>query len=346
MPAVSELDPSQVQTFAKDEQVVVIRVGSDSGAAADNFKAIAKELRNEHSFASISEGIYMLKKFDEGMVKFTGDENKVGELLKWVHTESTPLMAEIGPDNYSKYMSAGLPMAYLFYDKDDMRKEFGPIVEEAVRPFKGKINAVYIDAVRFEKHAESLSLPKKWPGLVIRNVEGELNFPFAGKLNQKEVSKFFEDYVAGKLEPTYRSEEIPAKDDGPVKTVVFKNFEKIVMDPKKDVLLELYAPWCGACKRIAPTYEKLAKAYEGVSDKVVIAKMDGTVNDLPKNAGVKLTKFPTFVLFKAGDKKEPIEFEELSDNVQPFADFIAKHGNNKITVKLEEEPASQEKEEL
>jgi len=45
---------------------------------------------------------------------------------------------------------------------------------------------------------------------------------------------------------------------------VGKNFDAIVKDPTKDVLLEVYAPWCGHCKRLEPVYADLAKRFEKV----------------------------------------------------------------------------------
>ena len=54
----------------------------------------------------------------------------------------------------------------------------------------------------------------------------------------------------------------------------------IAQDATKDVLLEVYAPWCGACESFAPIYARLAKAFAGI-DSVVIAKLDGTENDHP-----------------------------------------------------------------
>jgi len=39
------------------------------------------------------------------------------------------------------------------------------------------------------------------------------------------------------------------------------NFERIVKDSNKDVLVEFYAPWCGHCKKLVPEYEKVANAF-------------------------------------------------------------------------------------
>ena len=87
--------------------------------------------------------------------------------------------------------------------------------------------------------------------------------------------------------------------------VVGKNFEDVVKDPKKDVLLEVYAPWCGHCKSLEPIYKKLAKRFEKV-DSVVIAKMDGTENE---HADVDVKGFPSIMLFTAEKGAKPVVFD-------------------------------------
>jgi protein disulfide-isomerase A1 len=91
-------------------------------------------------------------------------------------------------------------------------------------------------------------------------------------------------------------------EDGGVTVVVGKNFDSVVLDDSKDVLLEVYAPWCGHCKALAPTWEKLAKRFRSV-DSVVIAKMDGTANEHEK---VNVRGFPTLLFFPAGAKGSPV----------------------------------------
>jgi len=88
------------------------------------------------------------------------------------------------------------------------------------------------------------------------------------------------------------------------------NFDEIVMDKTKNVLVEFYAPWCGHCKSLAPIYEKVAKAYLGDKANVVIANLDA---DQAQNKAIGsrfgVSGFPTIKFFPAGEDKTPIEYQ-------------------------------------
>jgi protein disulfide-isomerase A6 len=97
-----------------------------------------------------------------------------------------------------------------------------------------------------------------------------------------------------------------------------KNFDKIVLDTNKDVLVEFYAPWCGHCKRLAPDYEKVAAAF-AAEPNVVIAKVDA---DKHKGVGGKygVSGFPTIKFFGKNSKEG--EAYEGARDVQAFVDYI------------------------
>ncbi|WCJ43032.1 Protein disulfide isomerase-like 2-2 [Euphorbia peplus] len=78
------------------------------------------------------------------------------------------------------------------------------------------------------------------------------------------------------------------------------NFNKVVLDETKDVLVEFYAPWCGHCKHLAPIYEKVATAFK-LEKNVVIANIDADkYRDLAERYGV--SGYPTLKFFPKNNK--------------------------------------------
>ena len=189
-----------------------------------------------------------------GQVQKDGDQPKitVDALTHFVTVNSVPLVNDIGPENYAKYVESGLPLAYLFIAKDEDREKFGSTLETIAKRQRGKVNFVYIDAEQFGGHARNLNLKEEWPAFAIQETGSGSKYPLDqsshASLTVDGLTAFVDDFVAGKLKPSIKSAPIPETNDGPVKVVVADSFEDIVLDKGKDVLMEFYAPWCGHCK--------------------------------------------------------------------------------------------------
>ncbi|CEG37496.1 protein disulfide-isomerase domain [Plasmopara halstedii] len=56
------------------------------------------------------------------------------------------------------------------------------------------------------------------------------------------------------------------------------SFEEQVLPGKGPWLIKFYAPWCGHCKRLAPTWTKLSRTLKETGSNVRVAKVDCTVH--------------------------------------------------------------------
>lgn len=93
------------------------------------------------------------------------------------------------------------------------------------------------------------------------------------------------------------------------------NFEELVVNSDKPVMIDFWAVWCGPCRMIAPIVEEMSAEYEG---KAVIGKVDVDNNqDVAMKYGIR--NIPTVLFVKNG---EVVDKQVGAAPKQVFADKL------------------------
>jgi len=311
-----------------EQFVAAARLAEDVTYAQTKEAAVAKVA----GVKGDAPAVIIIKNFedeDREVVALEGDitTDKLGEFAK---SEKLPLVIPFGEKNQDKIFDSGIDRQCLVVaDKKELTGDADLIkaVKAVAETHKGKMIFVSVDSSSesatpvinfFGLGADSL------PQVVSFHLSGSKKYKMTGEITQESLQAFTNGVLDGTFEPDYKSEDIPAEGEdkaGGVQIVVGKTFDKIVKDPTKDVLLEVYAPWCGHCKSLEPIYKKLAKRFAKI-DSVVIAKMDGTANE---HKDVDVKGFPTLLFFPAQEGAESIPYESGDRTLLPLTKFIKKH---------------------
>merc|ERR1711909_69056 len=276
------------------------------------------------------DGVVLFKAFDEGRNDYDGAA-EADALSAFITANSLPLVIQFNHDTAQKIFSGEVKNHLLLFvsEKSDAFAAQKEMAAKIAADYKGKVLFVTVDADE-EDHKRILEFfgmsEDEVPGMRLIRLEEDMAKykPESGALDEANVRKFVSDFMDGKLKQHLLSEDVPEDwDKEPVKVLVGKNFEEVALNKEKNVLVEFYAPWCGHCKQLAPTWDKLGEKFKD-SETVVIAKMDSTANELEE---VKVQGFPTIKLFKKGDNKV-IDYngERTLDGLVKFIESDGVHG--------------------
>ncbi|XP_022914992.2 protein disulfide-isomerase A3 [Onthophagus taurus] len=271
---------------------------------------------------------HLANKFEEDMIKYTGEASTV-DLHNFITSNYHGLAGHRKNDNKQNFNN---PLITAYYAVDYVKNAKGTnywrnrilkvaklfsgratFAISAKDEFQHELNEYGIDFVKGDK-----------PTILARDAKNQ-KFIMKEEFSVDALEGFANDLLDGKLEPYLKSEEIPESNDGPVVVAVAKNFDDVVTNNGKDTLIEFYAPWCGHCKKLAPTFDELGEKLK--NEDVSIVKMDATANDVPPTFEVR--GFPTLYWVPKDSKDKPIRYEGGRD-LEDFVKYIAKQATKEL----------------
>uniref|UniRef100_A0A1A7YFP9 Protein disulfide-isomerase n=1 Tax=Iconisemion striatum TaxID=60296 RepID=A0A1A7YFP9_9TELE len=348
------------EKFISDHDASVIGFFADEKSTAQTeFLKAASALRDNYRFAHTSsdallksngideEGVVLFRpprlsnKFEDGSVKFSDDKYTSNKIKKFIQDNIFGICPHMTDDNKDQLKGKDLLVAYYDVDYDKNPKGSNYWRNRVMKVAKSfldqgkKLNFAVASKNLFSHEVAEFGLDGssgELPLVAIRTAKGD-KYVMTEEFSRdgKALERFLQDYFDGKVKRYLKSEPIPEDNDGPVKVLVAENFDTIVNDDSKDVLIEFYAPWCGHCKNLEPKYKELG---EKLADdpNIVIAKMDATANDVP--SPYEVSGFPTIYFSPAGHKMSPKKYEggrEVSD----FISYLKREASNPLVVQEE-----------
>uniref|UniRef100_A0A8C7XC83 Protein disulfide-isomerase n=1 Tax=Oryzias sinensis TaxID=183150 RepID=A0A8C7XC83_9TELE len=365
-PASVELKTeADFEKFIGDQDASIVGFFADQSTSQAEFLKAANALRDDYRFAHTNseallksngideEGVVLFRpprlnnKFEENSVKFTEDKFTSNKIKKFIQENIFGICPHLTADNKDQLKGKDLLVAYYDVDYDKNPKGSNYWRNRVMKVAKSfldqgkKLNFAVANKNTFSHEVSEFGLSSssgELPVVAIRTSKGD-KYAMTEEFSRdgKALERFLQDYFDGKLKRYLKSEPIPEDNDGPVKVLVAENFDSIVNDDSKDVLIEFYAPWCGHCKNLEPKYNELGEKLAN-DPNVVIAKMDATANDVP--SPYEVSGFPTIYFSPAGRKTSPKKYEggrEVSD----FISYLKREASNPLV--MQEEPKKKKK---
>nr|CAA68777.1 unnamed protein product [Mus musculus] len=274
-PSKEILTLKQVQEFLKDgDDVVIIGLFQGDGDPAYlQYQDAANNLREDYKFHhTFSPEIAKFLKVSLGKLVLTHPEKfqskyeprfhvmdvqgstEASAIKDYVVKHALPLVGHRKTSNDAKRYSKR-PLVVVYYSVDfsfDYRAAtqfWRNKVLEVAKDFPEYTFAI-ADEEDYATEVKDLGLSESGEDVnaAILDESGKKFAMEPEEFDSDTLREFVTAFKKGKLKPVIKSQPVPKNNKGPVKVVVGKTFDAIVMDPKKDVLIEFPGVACNAAR--------------------------------------------------------------------------------------------------
>jgi len=279
--------------------------------------------------------VLLFRQFDNSPVAHTGPIEKEA-IVDFALSHSVPTLIEFSEDYIEPIFGSKRAAIFLLRKSEDDNAPFAKAFEEAAHQLKGSILFVKSGVTEGiqqrlgefigveESHLPTIRLLDPSNDMKKYTMEGDSKI-----LTVEKIRTFIEDFKSGKLQPFMKSEEVPTDTSAPVKVIVGKTYNDMVLNSPGDIFVKYYAPWCGHCKKLAPVWDELAEELKDVPG-LVIAKFDATANEVD---GLDVRGYPTLKFYHHGKQDAPVDYDGgrdldgfkawLKDNSEAYKKYLA-----------------------
>ncbi len=192
-----------------------------------------------------------------------------------------------------RVMNAWLPVVLFFYERalpDSLRQP----LDDLARRYAGRVLIVTLSRSDAPQAVSRFGVVQ-FPALV--TVKDGKTVASRGGITQPELEAYISHLLGEGPLPAQ-----PVREANPARTTSSKpisvnesDFNREVLQSDRPVMVDFWAPWCGPCRMVAPTLEKLA----GEQSKLKIAKVN--VDENPGLASrYRTMSIPTMIIFQGG----------------------------------------------
>ncbi|KAF5658282.1 putative disulfide-isomerase precursor [Fusarium denticulatum] len=340
---VVDLTEENHLAFARSSRVAVVAfLGAEHQHERKALDDVAERWRAHYPFGSVhglekdsqNPSIAVYTQEEEGPVYYRGPFT-ITDVEAFLRDATQPLIREYDPIVHEEAIKDEKPLAQIFFNNRDDRAELVKSLAPLAKKYKNQLTFMTVLAPDYPKRCEQMHLSKDIKrGFAIANQQGRA-YPMSEKVfNANRVAKHVAAYLTGSLTPSIKSEPVPEQStDQPFLTkLVGSNFDDLVFDKSKDVLVEFYVPWCQYCIDLHAVMNELGDNYAklGLSDKVALASINVDANDVP----IEIESYPSIRLYRAGTNEIVSFTGSFTEMLTPekLDTFVSQNGSHGVSA--------------